>query len=350
VSWRILLPDLAEAYAAVTEGREAALDPVGVSFRHWARSLAEQAVSARRVGELAEWTQMLRGADAPAAWRLDPERDAMTTVRLVSETVESFVTSELLTRVPAAFHTGVDEVLLAALALALAQWRRQRGDLVGGGILVDVEGHGREPLAPGMELSRTVGWFTSVNPVRLDVDTVSFERVCAGEPEAGTALKRVKEQLRQVPGDGLGFGLLRYLNRATGPALARLPAPQIVFNYLGRFATGAVGDGSWQPVGRDAFGGGADDRMTATHAIEASAMVRDEPGGPELVLSVSWPRRLLAAADVVELLAAWKAALAGMADHVARPGAGGHTPSDFSLVNLAQDQIDELEAEFADRR
>ncbi|KDA40402.1 hypothetical protein BMG523Draft_04796, partial [Frankia sp. BMG5.23] len=194
--------------------------------------------------------------------------------------------------------------------------------------------------ADGVDLSRTVGWFTSVYPVRLEPGEVDFVDVRAGGDAAGVVLKRVKEQVRAVPGDGLGFGLLRYLNPATRPALAALPTPQIGFNYLGRFTTGS-GRQEWQPV---ALGGDMDERMPAAHILEAGGVVRDGADGPELSLMFSWPGELLAESVVRELGEGWVAMLTGLAAHAARPGAGGHSPSDFPLVLLDQGQVAELEA------
>ncbi|WP_235463411.1 condensation domain-containing protein, partial [Frankia sp. BMG5.23] len=176
--------------------------------------------------------------------------------------------------------------------------------------------------------------------MRLEPGEVDFVDVRAGGDAAGVVLKRVKEQVRAVPGDGLGFGLLRYLNPATRPALAALPTPQIGFNYLGRFTTGS-GRQEWQPV---ALGGDMDERMPAAHILEAGGVVRDGADGPELSLMFSWPGELLAESVVRELGEGWVAMLTGLAAHAARPGAGGHSPSDFPLVLLDQGQVAELEA------
>src|SRR5260370_115091 len=96
-------------------------------------------------------------------------------------------------------------------------------------------GPGGEPLGGLADLSRTVGWFTSVHPVRLELGTAHPGQVGAGGPAAGRVLKAVKEQVRAAPGDGLGYGLLRYLNPGTGPVLAGRPAPPIRFNHPRRF-------------------------------------------------------------------------------------------------------------------
>ncbi|MEU1345458.1 non-ribosomal peptide synthetase, partial [Streptomyces sp. NPDC005827] len=159
--------------------------------------------------------------------------------------------------------------------------------------------------------------------------------------------KRVKEQVQAVPGDGLGHGLLRHLNPETASALAGLPVPQVGFNYLGRFA--AAGAGSdvvvpWQTAGDTAVGGAADPGMPVLHALAAGAVVADTASGPELTLTLSWPAALLDETDVEELGRAWLGLLNGLAAHTAGPQAGGHTPSDFSLLDLDQDEVDDLEA------
>src|SRR5690606_7783758 len=195
-----------------------------------------------------------------------------------------------------------------------------------------------EPLDGAMDLSRTVGWFTSVYPVRLDVGGLDPEEIAAGGAAAGEAVKRVKEQVRRTPGDGLGWGMLRWLNPQTRGVLQALPAPRIGFNYLGRFRTGGGSRSPepWQMAGEDAVGGSADPGMPAQHQLEAGAVVRDTPDGPELNLTLSWPGKLLDGRDVIELGDLWVEMLTGIARHTTNPGIGGHTPSDFPLVSLNQ--------------
>ncbi|MZE75469.1 hypothetical protein GTY57_00015, partial [Streptomyces sp. SID5475] len=144
-------------------------------------------------------------------------------------------------------------------------------------------------------------------------------------------------------------GLLRHLNPGTGPVLAALPRPQVGFNYLGRFAgAGTGGTAAWQPAGDVALGGSVDPDMPVLHAVEAGAVVRDTPDGPELTLTLSRPAALLDDASADRLGRLWLDMLAGLAAHTADPAAGGHTASDFPLLDLAQDEVDELEAGFAD--
>ncbi|OXM68368.1 non-ribosomal peptide synthetase [Amycolatopsis vastitatis] len=336
VSWRILLPDLQAACEAVAAGREPALDPVDVSFRRWARTLAAQA--ATRTAELATWTEIL--ADArPRLGELDPGRDTVSTAGRRSWTLPREHAGVLVEKVTSAFHCGVHDVLLAALAGAVAAWRG------GTAVVVDVEGHGRQPLDE-LDLSRTVGWFTDVHPLRLDVTGIDPAEAIAGADAAGRLLKQVKENVRAVPDGGLGYGMLRYLNAETGPALAALPKAEIGFNYLGRFSSRPAGDVEpWQPTGT--IGGATEQDTPLRHAVEIDAVVLDSAGGPEFTLTLTWAGRLLGDAEAESLGQAWLAMLGGLAAH-AGGDAGGHTPSDFPLATLTQRDVAEIEAAVPD--
>ncbi|MEO3850564.1 condensation domain-containing protein, partial [Streptomyces sp. B8F3] len=347
MSWRILLPDLQAACAALADNRQPALDPVPTPFRHWAHELVTHAATDDRVSELQSWTDLLGDPEPPFGHRpLDPAVDTAATMRAHVWTVSGEQAATLTVRAPALFHTGVHEVLLATLAGAVVQWRPDTTDR---GVLVDIEGHGRQPVG-GMDLSRTVGWFAAVHPLRLDASAVDLRDARAGGPAAGALLKAVKEQAQAVPGDGLGHGLLRHLNPETADAMAALPRPQIGFNYLGRFpAASRAGDPEpWQPAGETAVGGSAAPDLPVAHALEANAVVRDTPDGPELTLTLSRAAGLLGAEETERLGSAWLELLGGLAAHTGDPAAGGHTPSDFALLDLGQDEVDEFEADLAD--
>src|SRR6266849_3514874 len=282
VSWRILVPELAAAWSAVAGGGVPALTARGTSFRRWAQWLASRAQDAVCVGELSFWSGMLSERSlSPVDGSLDAARDTIGTTGRLTLTLPAAVTQALLTRVPAAFHCGIQHVLLTGLALAIAQWCGRRGRGGSTAVLVDVEGHGREEVSADIDLSRTVGWFTSLYPVRLDVGGVDVEEALGGDAALGRALKLIKEQLRGVPGNGLGYGLLRYLNPRTGSQLAGFAAPQIGFNYLGRFA--APVDADWARA-RDAvgLGDGGDAAMALSHCLVVNALTVDGAQGAEL--------------------------------------------------------------------
>ncbi|MDJ0396117.1 amino acid adenylation domain-containing protein [Rhodococcus sp. G-MC3] len=348
VSWRVLVPDLATAWARVEAGGSADLAPQGTSMRRWAHGLVEAASS--RDSELELWTDILTGADPMLGTRsLDRAVDLVGTLDRVGVELPAGVTEELLTTLPAEYHCGVDDVLLCALALALTRWRRQRGEMVDDA-LIGVEGHGREEqVVPGADLSQTVGWFTAMYPVRLDLSGIDLGDAFEGGAAAGTAIKAVKEQLRRIPDHGIGYGMLRYLHEDTRPVLQRLDAPQICFNYLGRFdAAGseAPQDGGFHPVAVDELGGTVHPQTPALAALNIDAAVVRDGAGTRLQASWSFPSGLLARGEVDELTQLWSQALTAMTEHAARPGAGGLTPSDLELVALDQVSIDRLEGRY----
>ena len=357
VSWRILLPDLATAVAAFSRGETPRLPPRGTSLRGWAERLVEHAQSAAVLGELPFWRGMLAGpALDPFGGELDRARDLEGTAGRLRLTLPGSVTGALLTRVAAAFHGGISELLLSALALALAdpgrrrrrQETRGRQEIQGvgassGALLLELEGHGREEVFGDVDLTRTVGWFTSLYPLRLDLSGIDVAGALGGGPALGRAVKLVKEALRSVPEKGLGYGLLRYLNEETAGELASLPVPRIAFNYLGRFA--APGTGDWSFAAEELSLGGGDPAMPLAHALSINALTFDGAAGSELVAEFGYARSLLGEAEVRALGERWFAALALLAGQVARggAGAGGRSPSDLPLVRLTQDEIERLE-------
>ncbi|HVK24130.1 MAG TPA: amino acid adenylation domain-containing protein [Actinokineospora sp.] len=345
VTWRILVPDLSEAWA----DPDATPEPVGTSFRRWAQHQAERANDPAVVAETERWQRILATPDPLLSSRaLDPARDVVATAREVTMTLGEEQTAALLTAAPAAFHAGVEDVLVAALGLAVAAWRRDRGLGESNQVLLDLEGHGRrEEDAPGMDLSRTIGWFTSIRPVRLDLGAVDWASVWSGGPAVARVIKRVKEQVR-AGSTGQVHGLLRHLNPDTAPVLAALGTPQIEFNYLGRFGVPALGTDWAAAPETAALDEGEEPGIPFAHLLEINAVTEDHPSGPRLSVTWAWPGDLLAEADVRRLGELWFRALTAIAAHTAAPGAGGHTPSDFPLADVTQSDIERLESAHPD--
>uniref|UniRef100_UPI000B1ED7B1 non-ribosomal peptide synthetase n=1 Tax=Nocardia yamanashiensis TaxID=209247 RepID=UPI000B1ED7B1 len=326
ITWRILLPDLATAWA----GGE--LPPVGTSFRRWAHGQVEQV--AERRGELALWQRISATPDPPLdTYPLDPRRDTVATMGQTRTVVDAEIASAALELVPERFHCGVDDALLTALAMATT---RMRGTTR---TLLTLEGHGREEaLLPGADVSRTAGWFTSVYPVALDLSGIDIEDAFRGGAAAGAALKAVKEQLREIPDKGVGYGMLRYLDAESG--LGHTPTPQLSFNYLGRTGTG--GEGSETPWLPTRFTATNDDRAPLAAAVDINAFLTDAG------LEVTWAyaSRLFTEDRVREFAALWAEALTALVTHARSAEAGGHTPSDFALVPVRQAQIDGWERDY----
>ncbi|MBJ6999676.1 amino acid adenylation domain-containing protein [Streptomyces sp. CRPSP2-6A1] len=344
VSWRILLADLAAAAQAAASGTAPSLSRRGMSYRTWATRNQELAQEA--LVDLSLWTSALKAEEQSLGSRaLDPARDTVSTLRDITLSLPEATTADLLTTVPTAFHATVQDALLAGLTLAVSDWRRRRGLGQGTAVLVDVEGHGRDSLPAPADLSSTVGWFTSLYPMLLDAGEVDWSDVWAGGADLGRSLKWIKEQVREYSEKGSGFGRLRYLRPETEAELAALPAPQIGFNYLGRFDVSSGTGDDWTAVPEFGLVGGGDPGMGAAHAIEVDAVTENRADGARLTVKWTWPNALFTDAEVRDLAETWFRVLGALAAHGQRPDAGGHTPSDLSLVELSQSEIDDFEDE-----
>ncbi len=340
VSWRVLLEDLNIAWSQRRGGKPVQLPAGGTPFARWASLLAEYAQDPDVVQQAQIWRQV---AAAPAVLpAVQPAIDTFATAGRISLSLDEPTTRMLLGEVPSAFHAGVNDILLIAFGLALAEFFAADGDPIG----IDVEGHGRqEEIAADVDLSRTVGWFTTKYPVALTVNGLDWAQVTAGEASLGAALKAAKEQLRAVP-DGLTYGVLRYLNADVELAG---PDPTIGFNYLGRMgAPGAetVG-GTWRMSqdGLSATAAAADIPMPLMHTLELNAATVDAETGPQLHANWTWATSALDEGQVSRLSRLWFEALSGICAHVSA-GGGGLTPSDIAPARLTQQQLDELHNQY----
>ncbi|MEV5412193.1 non-ribosomal peptide synthase/polyketide synthase [Thermopolyspora sp. NPDC052614] len=343
VSWRVIADDLARAWEQTRRGEEPVLDEVPTSFQTWAELFRDAAERGVFRDELDHWRDVLATDDPPLGRRpLDPATDTAATVRSLTFTLPPDVSAALLSSAPAAMHGGVNDVLLTGLAVALAEWRRaphRLGDRAGTAVPLSLEGHGRDadPLAGpdhAVDVSRTIGWFTAIHPVRLDPGQLPWTDVLAAGPALAHAAKTVKEQLRAVPRRGMGYGVLRYLDD-TIPADGWPDPPQILFNYLGRFPAGT--DADWSPASPLTEGV---DPANPAMGLEINALAQDGPGATTTFsATLSWPGGTMTEADVSELADLWSAALTALTRCA---DLAGHTPSDFPLVTLSQQDVDRL--------
>ncbi|OQS16354.1 non-ribosomal peptide synthetase [Nocardia donostiensis] len=346
VSWRIILADLAQTWRQVRDGSDPPTGAGTTSVRRWVHGLVEQAPG-RCAAELDLWKAALEGGEQLlGARRLDPARDVVATAGRRHVRVPADVAEAVLTTIPARFHGGANDPLLAALVLALGEWRRRRGTTAGGEVIA-VEGHGREEQAvPGADLHATVGWFTTRFPVRLELSGVDPEEAFAGGAAAGMAVKQVKEQLRAVPDNGIGYGMLRYLDPRACAELAGSPEPQISFNYLGRVGA-REHSGAWAPTTEfTSLTATSDPQMALPAVLDINAIAEHGPDGTELDATWEFATHVLDAADVDELAGLWVQALRALAEHARSESAGGFTVSDFPLVAVAQDDIDRWQREY----
>ena len=342
VSWRILLEDLNIAWAQHHSGQQVELPAPGTSFARWSELLAEHARRPEVVEQAQVWRQI---AATPAALpAVRPEVDTYVSAGQMAVSLDAETTRMLLGEVPAAFHAGIQDILLIAFALACAEFLGTGGAPV----VIDVEGHGRhDELSPDVDLSRTVGWFTSKYPVALAVGGLSWAQVTAGDAGLGTLIKDAKEQLRALP-DPLTYGVLRYLNTEVDLDGSD---PPIGFNYLGRPGAAAELSGDGWGICQDGLARlNVSSRlpMPLAHTVELNAGTVDTDTGPYLHAAWSWAPSALDEAQVSRLSQLWFDALTGICAHV-RHGGGGLTPSDLGHAGLSQEQIDELARLYADR-
>ncbi len=324
VSWRILLEDLQSTYQQLAQGAPVTLPAKTSATRAWAARLQTYAHSPELQHELAWWQTQLQGSPVglPGA---DPQASLSNQLALsVSTHLDATYTRRLLHDAPSAYRTQINDLLLTALARVITRWSGEASTLI------RLEGHGREDLFDDIDLTRTVGWFTSLYPMQLTpADSLA------------ASLKRIKEQLRAVPDKGLGFGALRYLgNAATQQALAALPQPRITFNYLGQFdASFDSGEqpGLFTPTA-DASGAEQSPQAPLGNWLEINGQVY----GGELKLNWSFSQAMFGEATVKCLADDYALELKALIDHCCESAHQGVTPSDFPLARLSQDQLDGL--------
>ena len=258
-----------------------------------------------------------------------PAVNTVGSVSTVSVALNAAETRALLSEVPRVFHTEINDLLLTALAQSFAGWTGRRT------LLVDLEGHGREELFADLDLSRTVGWFTTIFPVLLDL---------RGAASPIEELKRVKEQLRGIPRRGIGYGLLRYLSgdAQVRAQLEALPQAEVSFNYLGQLDQ-VLAKSELFAAARESGGAARDPRQRRRHLLEINASVA---GGQ---LQAAWAYSTTAhRRETIEQLAdGFVSALRGLIELSRTPGTHCYTPSDFPLINVTQGQLDALVEECA---
>jgi amino acid adenylation domain-containing protein/non-ribosomal peptide synthase protein (TIGR01720 family) len=339
VSWRVLLEDLEGAYRQAARGLLPTFPPKTTSFQEWAHRLAGHAGSDVLARELEDWREMARTTvpRLPADFPADGKATAGNLVcdeAAVSFELTAEETADLLQTVPSVYHNRVDDALLSALARALKGWTGSPR------LRVDLEGHGREPIFDDLDLSRTVGWFTTLYPVVLE----------AGDAGPGDALVSAKERLRAVPGRGIGYGLLRYLRDAGDDAngegvrlLAAAPAAEISFNYLGQ-VDGTVDELSLFRVSLASPGSTRSRRSHRTHPLGIGGMVADG----RLRINLTYSSRTHRRETAERLAAAYAGALRELIQDSRVSKDEVFTPSDFPKAKLDASSFNKLAALLAE--
>jgi amino acid adenylation domain-containing protein/non-ribosomal peptide synthase protein (TIGR01720 family) len=324
VSWRVLLDDFQRAYEQLSRGEALVLAPKTTSFKAWAQRLQAYAQAPAVGAELDYWQQVAgEVASLPQDYAVEPQANTVAAAAEVGVALSAEHTRALLQEVPPVYHTRINDVLLTALVQSFARWTGQSA------LLVDLEGHGREELFEGVDLSRTVGWFTTLFPVRVALEGQGL----------GEALKSVKEQLRAIPHGGIGYGVLRYLHpdaqvRAQLQALAQA---QVSFNYLGQLDAMVSDTGLLGPT-PESSGPPHGPRGQRAHLLDINGFVV----GGQLQLQWTYSTRVHRRATVERLAQGFLDALQALIAHCQSPEAGGFTPSDFPLARLNAQTLNKL--------
>jgi non-ribosomal peptide synthase protein (TIGR01720 family) len=328
VSWRILLDDLRTAYGQQRTGAPILLPSKTSSTRDWVRKLQSLATDpAATQPARAHWLSTTSGSIR--LWGCDRPEGAATLrqAKTLRFNLAGADTQRLLRHAPAAYRTQVNHLLLAAWARAFAKHAQGDGD----GIRIDLEGHGREDLFDDIDLSRTVGWFTSVCPAVLP---------SAGEP--GDMLRRIKATLDALPHKGLSHGALQSFGDVeVRTKLAEAPRAEVLFNYLGQFDGGQGTQQGWR-LARESGGASSDADSPLSHELAINGEVIDGV----LAMSFTFSTARHDEARVQALMADYRAELLALIDHCEH-SAGGVCAADFPLVKLPSDALDALVARVA---
>ncbi|MDZ7959079.1 MAG: amino acid adenylation domain-containing protein [Aulosira sp. DedQUE10] len=322
LSWRILLEDLQTAYQQVKQGKSIKLPSKTTSFKEWAYRIQDYAQSPDATAELDYWLTNLRQPIANLPIDSPGGENTIASASTVAVNLTKEETQALLQEVPSVYRTQINDVLLTALLLTFTQWTGQNT------LLFDLEGHGREELFEDVDLSRTVGWFTSVFPVFLSWEETS---------DLGEVLKTVKEQLRSVPNRGIGYGMLRYLNKEQGISklFDSLPQAEISFNYLGQFDQ-VLPESSLFKLAPQSNNYNESRRNHRSYLLDIYGGV--ESG--KLQFKWAYSQNLHHKSTIEGLAQGFIANLRSLIHHCQSLEVGGFTPSDFPLAQLDQAQLD----------
>jgi amino acid adenylation domain-containing protein/non-ribosomal peptide synthase protein (TIGR01720 family) len=320
VSWRILLEDLQTAYKQLESGKPIQLPPKTTSFKHWAEKLTEYAQSPAATKELTYWSNI----STPKITHLPVDSKGANTkasARSVKISLNEKETRALLQEIHKAYHTQINDILLTALVQVLATWSGSNS------ILIDLEGHGREEILPDVDLSRTVGWFTTIFPVLLEL------KATENLPDA---IESIKEQLRAIPNRGIGYGLLRYLSgdAEITSQLSSLPQAEVSFNYLGQFDWGMQSD-SFVKLAPESVGSEHSQLGHRSHLLEINGLVVEN----QLQLEWTYSENFHSSATIERLAQDFVASLRMLIAHCLSADAGDYTPDVFenqTIYSLAQ--------------
>ncbi|WP_041517884.1 plipastatin non-ribosomal peptide synthetase PpsC [Bacillus subtilis] len=323
VSWRILLEDLSAGYQQAAAGQTIQLPPKTDSYQEYARRIQEYAQSSKLIREEAYWRSVEEQQAAELPYEIPHHVNIDFSKRdSLSFSLTEADTAVLLQNVNHAYGTDTQDILLTAASLAICEWTG------GSKLRIAMEGHGREHILPELDISRTVGWFTSMYPA-----LISFEH---HRDELGTSVKTVKDTLGRIPNKGVGYGMLKYLTHPENKSITFSKTPEISFNYLGQFNDIERQD-TFRP---SSLGSGKDITHTwkREQIIEMSAMAADK----KLHFNLSYPPARFHRNTMEQLINRIEHFLLDIMKHCAGQQKAEKTLSDFSSQSLTAEDLDSI--------
>jgi non-ribosomal peptide synthase protein (TIGR01720 family) len=308
VSWRILLEDLERIYTQLAQGNVPTLLPKTHSYQQWAQGLKEYASSENLAQEVSYWKAIEEQINSlPVDFNKGVADGPSLSTLAVSLTAEE--TTDLLQKAPGAYRTQINDILLTALLLAIGDWKGTYD------LSLSLEGHGREDIVKDIDLSRTVGWFTSIFPVYLSIEDPD---------DLATAIKTVKEELRQIPHKGIGYGILSYLT--PNSPLNHPHHPSLSFNYLGQWDN-TLGSEGFFSFSQESVGRNVSELNTSLHLLDINAEVKKG------ALHVAWTysQNHYSSETLHTLSSSFIQRLKQIIHHCCQDHNFGYTPSDFDL-------------------
>ncbi|MCY9281383.1 lichenysin non-ribosomal peptide synthetase LicA [Bacillus haynesii] len=319
ISWRILLEDFAAGYAQAEKREPIILQEKTHSFAEYADRLKEYAGSKAFAKEIGYWQEIEQAETAALPKDDEAEDKRMRHTKTAEFSLSKEETEQLMTKVHEAYSTEMNDILLTALGLALKEWTGQED------FIICLEGHGREDIIDGLNISRTVGWFTSQFPVLIQM---------GHSEDIGYQIKQIKEELRHIPNKGIGYGIYRYLTEEGKEA--QPIKYDISFNYLGQFT-----------------------EMTDSGLFTRSTLPSGDPLSPEtekpnaldivgyiengiLTMSIAYHSLEYKESTVVAVAASFKTYLLQLIGHCLERDGGELTPSDLGDDELTLEELDKL--------
>ncbi len=326
ISWRIILEDLYKCYSDLNLNKEIKLPPKTTSFRDWSSKLSEYADSQKIASEKDYWKSV---SDSKVQGIPEDYLSEINTNTVESSDEEAIffdeqITEALLHEIPKVYNTKINDILLTALLIAYTNWSDETR------LVINLEGHGREDIFENTDISRTVGWFTSIYPVLLD---------SGGSKDTGEIIKKTKEDLRKIPENGIGYGILRYLSsdKKFSAYLDNAEKAGIIFNYLGQMNDTVSKDAHWK-TGSNSIILSRNVSGLRTHEIELNSIIING----RLRMNFIYSRNIHKKETMKKFADFYRSALLSVIDHCRNPEAGGYTVSDFSESGLDQQELDNL--------